>query len=321
MKRIFNIFISGLPLMVISGLLYAGLFIKPKPFGGHLQQPLFERDDRFYGIATAPEHTVWLVGAHGRVMRSDDAAQTWRSQASHVLENLQDVAAWDAQRAVAVGDQGVVVATQDGGATWREINVPHSGIANKLVRVKTLPGGLAWAVGEGGIALRSSDYGATWVRVGTDEDVSWNDIAFVDQQGWRVGEFGRIEKSVDGGASWLAQTGPAKVSLMGVAFRDERNGVAVGLGGTVLTTDDGGQRWHLETQVTPEHLFDVIWDGQHWLTVGDKGVVLVGDMDGHRWRPTRGAPVDRDWHTKVAVGATHYYFSGTQPLVTEKHAL
>ncbi|QRQ85859.1 WD40/YVTN/BNR-like repeat-containing protein [Cupriavidus oxalaticus] len=321
MKQIFKTLISGLPLMVIGGLLYAGLFIKPKPSGVNLTPPLFQRDDRFFGITRGPANAVWLVGAHGRVLHSRDAAKTWQPQVSNVTVNLQDVAAWDALHAVAVGDEGVVAVTQDGGTSWRQVEAPRSRIANKLVRVKAMSNGQAWAVGEGGATLRTLDYGVSWTRAGAQEDVAWNDIAVLGQHAWRVGEFGRIEHSSNEGGNWQAQETPAKASLTAVAFRDARHGVTVGLGGTVLSTSDGGQHWRVETRATDEHLFDVIWDGHRWLATGDKGVVLLGDAAGQAWRATRAAPGDRTWHTKVAADETHYYFSGAQPLVTNKQAL
>jgi photosystem II stability/assembly factor-like uncharacterized protein len=45
------------------------------------------------------------------------------------------------------------------------------------------------------------------------------------------------------GAHWQQVATPVSVSLIAVRFADERHGMAVGHGGTVLTSDDGGRSW------------------------------------------------------------------------------
>ncbi len=118
MERIRRIILSSLPLAIVGGLLYAGLFVKPKPVGKAVEQPLVQRGDAFYGIAALPNGAMWAVGSNGKILYSDDAGQSWRRQGTGSRETLQDVAAWDARRAVAVGNDGVVLTTGDGGHSW-----------------------------------------------------------------------------------------------------------------------------------------------------------------------------------------------------------
>ncbi|WP_231973225.1 WD40/YVTN/BNR-like repeat-containing protein [Variovorax sp. HW608] len=60
-----------------------------------------------------------------------------------------------------------------------------------------------------------------------------------------VGERGVIAVSDDGAGTWHQARVPVSVTLTMVRFADERHGVAVGHGGTVLTTEDAGDHWTL----------------------------------------------------------------------------
>ena len=69
----------------------------------------------------------WAVGHEGRILHTRDAGRTWARQAiadykGRDLPRLSGVAALDENRAVAVGEFGVVAETDDGGANWRLIS-------------------------------------------------------------------------------------------------------------------------------------------------------------------------------------------------------
>lgn len=321
MRRVLNLLLSALPLAIVGGLLYAGLFIKPQPHGSAVAQPVFERGQGFYGLSALEHGKVWVVGSDGKIAVSDNGGQSWQRQDSRIDTALQDVAAWDEQHAVAVGNGGIVVATADGGKTWQTIEVPKSSIANKLMRVKAVAGGTGWAVGEAGMILRTGDFGKTWERMGNEEDTAWNDVVATGTQVVVVGEFGKIKISEDNGATWQAVTGPVKTSLMSVAFKDAQTGVAVGLGGVVLATRDGGHTWLQQQSPSAEHLFSVLWDGTRWLAAGAAGTILVGDAGVHEWKATRLSALDRNWYTAVARQGDKLLFSGSQVAVTGATAL
>lgn len=321
MQRVIKWVMSALPLLIIAGLLYAAFFIKPQPVGGSVVAPVIERGDKFYGQATASNGAIWSVGGSGKILRSDDSGKSWALQTKPNALALQGVAAWDAERVVAVGDDGVVVATQDGGKLWSNAKAPRSQISNKLIRVKALSGGSGWSVGEGGAVLQTTDFGMNWVQVGVPEDVAWNDIAIHQNRMIIVGEFGRIKISGDAGVTWNEVESPVKFSLIAVAFKDTSNAVAVGLNGTVLRSGDAGATWATEKPVTKEHLFDVLWDGQRWVAVGDKGVLVTGDATGLTWKATRLEETGRGWYTNIMQRGSQYFFAGSSLVSVESSKL
>lgn len=312
--RVAKIASSTAPWAIIAGLLWSGLFIKPQPVGLTVTPPVIERRDFFYGLATPAPGVLWIAGSNGKVVRSDDAGKQWKLQSVPTKAHLQDIAAWDAKTAVAVGNKGFVAITADSGATWTEVEAPKSQIANKLTRVLARPDGHAWAVGEMGALLQSADFGKTWQRRRDEEDVGWNDVTFADANtGWVVGEFGRILRTIDGGNTWLQVQAPVQSSLMGVAFRDAKNGIAVGLEGVVLVTRDGGANWQSVKSGTREHLFTVLWDSatKQWIAGGNQGVWVSGREDGSNWTAGRLDARDLSWHTKATLSEGKVYFAGS----------
>ncbi|MCW5636435.1 MAG: hypothetical protein KIT17_24085 [Rubrivivax sp.] len=131
-----------------------------------------------------------------------------------------------------------------------------------------------------------------------------------------VGERGVIAISGDQGQSWRQVPCPVSVTLTQVRFADARHGVAVGHGGTVLATSDGGQHWEprldgrrlaqlaldaarsagdatrvrdaerLLADGPDKPLLDVaIWNAQRWMVVGAYGIALRTEDGGRSWRP------------------------------------
>lgn len=77
---------------------------------------------------------------------------------------------------------------------------------------------------------------------------------------------------------------------MSVYFRDAKLGWAVGSGGTVLKTIDGGQKWKKQTSGTPMQLTGVFFvDDTHGWIIGVNGTVRHTVDGGATWKPQ---PID-----------------------------
>ncbi len=311
MRRLGRVLSSIMPFAIIGGLLYAGIFVKPKATGDSVEPPVLQPRDAFYGIAVPDDKVIWAVGRGGKVVRSEDAGAHWISQKTPSRQSLQSLIAWDARRAFAVGNQMTVLHTEDGGKKWSALaGFAQAGEVQKLIRARSGAGGNAWIVGEMGSIFATADYGQTWVRLGKREDLAWNDIAAHGAWLTVVGEFGHIRLSEDGGANWKEVASPVKSSLCAVMYRDERNGVAVGLEGVILVTKDGGRTWSKVASGTAEHLYDVAWTGQRWVAVGDQGLILTAEDPSDAWLVRSISERSYAWHTGLVSRGDRLYVAG-----------
>jgi photosystem II stability/assembly factor-like uncharacterized protein len=102
-----------------------------------------------------------------------------------------------------------------------------------------------------------------------------------------VGEYGGVLLSDDQGKSWRqAQSVPTTTTLTSVSFVDEKQGWAVGHGGVIIATKDGGENWRLLAGKPdgPEILFSVFFtDANHGMAVGPYGYAIETTDGGNTW--------------------------------------
>ena len=176
----------------------------------------------------------------------------------------------DASTGWAVGDQGTVVHTTDGGAHW---TAQTSGVADDLTGVTFTDAQSGWATGVTsypgsdsvtGVIIHTADGGQLWTTQATPvSDAGLGGVAFADSlHGLAVGEVqGDSSDNVtvilgtdDGGTTWTEQHSynPPEVQntgdgvLNGVACTDADHAVAVGGGSgatEIFRTVDGGATW------------------------------------------------------------------------------
>ena len=209
------------------------------------------------------------------------------TQTSGTSNVLYGVAfASDGRHGWAVGRNGTILATTDGGAQWA---TQTSGTSNALGGVAFASDGRhGWAVGRNGTILATTDGGAQWATQtsGTSNDLGGVAFASDGRHGWAVGDNGTILATTDGGAQWATQTSGTSNALGGVAFAsDGRHGWAVGRNGTILATTDGGAQWATQTSGTSNDLGGVAFasDGRHGWAVGDNGTILATTDGGAQW--------------------------------------
>jgi photosystem II stability/assembly factor-like uncharacterized protein len=309
--RLLKLSLALLPWVIIASLLWAGIFIRPQPVGGTVVPSPLERRDQFYGLAALPNGSLLASGSYGKILSISQDGQI-RRLATPTRHTLQDIAAWDATHAVAVGNDGVILFSADGGQHWQQAaEVPRSDIANKLNRVRLGADGLAIATGEMGALLISRDFGRSWQRLREEEDVAWNDVAILD--GGRlvlVGEFGRLLLGDLTGQNWQEVDAGVGASLMAVTFRDALHGLVIGLEGAVLQTQDGGQSWQPLDVGLREHLFDVAWLEEQgaWFVTGALGRWAAGN-DG-QWQTGTLDERNLSWHVRALPVAGSVWLAG-----------
>jgi photosystem II stability/assembly factor-like uncharacterized protein len=102
-----------------------------------------------------------------------------------------------------------------------------------------------------------------------------------------VGEYGHVLLSDDDGANWRQATFvPTRTTLTAVFFVNARTGWAVGHGGIVIGTSDGGDNWRLLSgHIAGRDALFSVWfrDENHGLVVGSYGYAARSDDGGVTW--------------------------------------
>lgn len=202
--------------------------------------------------------------------------------------DLNAVTFVDSQRGWAAGEDGVVLATKDGGRSWSS---QQTGMNRQIRAMTFLSDGLrGWVVGDGGTVMSTSDGGQSWSPRRAPFNYRLLDVSFAadGQRGWVVGGLGSVLATDDGGQTWREQKRGTQNELLGVHFMpDGRHGWVVGAAGEVRSTADGGQTWLVRPASTGALLTHVQFlpDGQRGWAVGADGTVLVSTNGGNTWLP------------------------------------
>ena len=187
------------------------------------------------------------VGDHGHVIISRDNGRSWTQSLTPTRVLLTGVSFPDAQHGWAVGHDGVIIATGDGGQTWQRQD-DGKGFDTVLLDVLFLDATRGFAVGAYGKFLATIDGGKHWIagKPASDE-VHYNRItAAADGYLYLAGESGTLLASKDGGINWIKAEVPYDDSLFGVLPLDNGRLIAYGLRGHILRSDDHGANWAQE---------------------------------------------------------------------------
>lgn len=224
----------------------------------------------------------------------------------------------------AVGDDGVVWHSIDGGANWER---QKTGTRASLRGVHFQNPYTGWAVGRldapggvsAGVMLKTADGGLTWEEVGVNVLPGLHAVRFLDEKNGFVCGDGSdafptgVFQTADGGKTWRPLSGPRSPGWRAADFDTQGNGVVAGVwsrlslvrGGALADADldpMGGRAIHA-VKNTPFR----------WVAAGDGGLVLTSD-DGRRWGAVNlGVPpavaASCDFHA-VAASGTHLWVAG-----------
>lgn len=251
---------------------------------------------QFRDVHAVDGETAWLLsigeGSDSRIYRTRDGGATW----TLLFENDDPDAFfdcfdfWSPDRGIAFSDavdgEFVLIATDDGGATWRRLPVDRLPDASE---------------GEGSFAASGT------CLVARGETTAWF--------GTGAGASARVYRTDDGGRSWSAAgtpiaDGTPTTGIASLAFLDDERGAAFGGDvaapaeptASVATTTDGGATWTLAGR--PERP-GAVYGGAFvpgaptptLVAVGPSGMALSRDF-GATW-----ATIDTLAHWSVTFGA------------------
>ncbi|WP_248796404.1 WD40/YVTN/BNR-like repeat-containing protein [Pseudomonas sp. MWU13-2105] len=173
------------------------------------------------------------------------------------------------ERLVAVGERGIVLLSDDSGATWRQASVP---VSVSLTAVQFVDARQGWAVGHLGVVLHSADGGETWHKQLDGEAAAALAVQAAQRDSEQPDGAGNLEQ-----ARHLLADGPDK-PFLDLYFRDRLHGYVVGAYNQIYRTDDGGQNWRpwMRHVDNPQglNLYGIRGLGNDLLLVGERGLLL-----------------------------------------------
>ncbi|WP_433741032.1 WD40/YVTN/BNR-like repeat-containing protein [Pseudomonas putida] len=245
------------------------LDLPAKPSALAVRSPLLD--------ATRAGDRLVAVGQRGHILFSDDAGQQWRQAAVPVSADLNAVYFPSPKNGWAVGGDGVVLHSSDGGETWDK-QLDGRQIGDVLVKhysalAQAEPDNEQWP-------LLVAD-GQRLVEEGADKPLL--DVWFADDNiGYVVGVFNLILRTEDGGKHWTPfqdrTENPQGFHLNAIASTGDGLYIA-GEQGLLMKWDDAGQRF--KALQTP-------YQGSFFGVIGKPGEVLVYGLRGHVLRSTDG---------------------------------
>ncbi len=221
-----------------------------------------------------------MVGELGATAWTDNGGRLWTGVPSGTFDKLVKVDYPGAGLICALGDNGDVARSVDGGKSW---GVKSKLSAKKLLGLdfvsercgfivgvgtilKTINGGDSWTADEtsvpnalwsvamldslngfvggyGGALYRTTNSGGSWEPISTGSSAQFDYIFVFDMQNVVVAHSRGTLRTTDGGDTWNEHGIPGGTRVYGVAFVDPLTGWATGENGVYYETTDGGVSW------------------------------------------------------------------------------
>jgi len=222
----------------------------------------------------------------------------WTQQLSPVKSDLKDVAFYSNNVGYAVGAQGTLIRTLNGGKSWKQVTSPDSSDLNSVTILDSLSVMVTTAATFGtGAVFESNDQGKTWHKT------------LFDTRDFYATSIGRkrlfsisagVYRSGNGGVKWQQQQPLNSTTIYGgVVFNDAQNGMIAGNVGGILTysadllkTTDGSHWYPLDpfsfpnanaysalTMLDPDHII-LVTNFYNKFSPGDSSqIILLTDFN------------------------------------------
>lgn len=193
-------------------------YIEPSLEGVDMDATLSLVDPIIYDVHFIDTQNGWMVGEFGKIYHSTDGGQSWTEQQNSLLgqDGITDglslptffgVHFSSVSEGVAVGLEGKIVTTSDGGVQWtfQKNDAPQT---PQLYAPLLLGNGRGWIVGAAGSVFQLQDGSWKTSNLGMPMMTWLRAIDFLDaQHGWVVGGFGTVLRTSNGGESWFPSLG------------------------------------------------------------------------------------------------------------------
>jgi len=188
--------------------------------------------------------TLFVANMLGEIYRSNNSGASWILMTDKLTEEycvLYNVEFYDDNIGTAVGNDGNLLHTANGGNTWELdkfsddldfTDVEYLGENNIVISTNY------------GQVMLSDDGGETWETVVLMNNFLITSIFFTNELiGYAAGSNGHVFKTTNGGHNWAEQNSATDSYLQDIFFTNDTVGYAVGSYHTTIKTSDGGSTW------------------------------------------------------------------------------
>ncbi|MHC1737514.1 MAG: WD40/YVTN/BNR-like repeat-containing protein [Ignavibacteriaceae bacterium] len=245
----------------------------------------------------------------------------WKVLPVDFLCDFHSVYFLNTNKGFAVGTNGTIIMTTNGGNNWSLKNSNTTKLLSSIAflddlrgfvvgyegtLLKTIDGGETWTLVSlatlvnfysvrfnnsigiitcgNGMILRSSDSGNSWIPIYLNTDALLLNSSFKENIIYVFGSQTIIAKSTNNGASWTsANPGYNFTWMQSGHFFTPLSGIIIGGGGMMIKTTNGGTSW-LSMPISFEHLEEIFFvnNNKGWL-VGDHGTIFKTTNQGIAW--------------------------------------
>lgn len=178
-------------------------------------------------------NNIFVTGSNGSIFRSTDYGENWFLFSKPVQTILYDIHFLNSLVGFAVGWDGLILRTSDGGKSWNK----KEKITDDYLKSIAFNDKVGLIVGGNGSILRSVDGGVRWKRVDSQTNSALNKVNFVNDDLILVaGNKGEIFQSADNGDTWVKFQSGTFSSLTDISNSLDRKLFISGYNGTLITT-------------------------------------------------------------------------------------
>lgn len=240
-----------------------------------------------YASAYDAAHNTWVVaGADGLLFQSDSTLQDWKkitldTAPLPTITTIQYLATLNTF--LATGEQGLLLASTDGGKSWSIIASKNPSALNAQIHI----GDIHLILTADGTVLRSEGAVNNWQPIEIDKNVNLIRIAFDSHHKTfnAIASNGNIFISDDDGKTWGISHG-ANQPLRNIIYSEKNQTlIALGTSGTLIFSDNGGRVWTPASANTQDDLesFFVANNGDV-LALGAGGLLAISSDGGKTWK-------------------------------------